>query len=69
MWFFVLYLVGSYIRLYFNLDKISNKKLIGGFIISIIISFIGNCYFGMMDFNTSTNFGGVYLCPVLWRDQ
>lgn len=56
IWFFVLYLVGSYIRLYFNLDKISNKKLIGGFIISIIISFIGNCYFGMMDFNTSTNY-------------
>lgn len=53
--FFVIYLIGSYIRLYLDLDKISFNKLIGGFVISILILFIGTSFFGFLDLNSTAH--------------
>lgn len=47
--FFVVYLIGAYIRLYLDIDKFSFNKLIGGFVISVIILFIGTAFFGYLD--------------------
>ena len=55
IWFFVLYLIGSYIRLYVNVDKLSYNKLISGFVISVIIVFVGTCFFGFLDLNSSAH--------------
>lgn len=56
IWFFVIYLVGSYIRLYMDLDKLNYNKLIVGFIISVIITYIGSCVFAFIDLNTSAHY-------------
>ena len=55
IWFFVLYLIGSYIRLYVNVDKLTYNKLISGFVISVIIVFIGTCIFGFLDLNSTAH--------------
>ena len=55
IWFFVLYLIGSYIRLYVNMDKLTYNKLITGFVISVIILFIGTCIFGFLDLNSTAH--------------
>lgn len=53
--FFVIYLIGSYIRLYLDLDKLSFNKLIGGFVISVIILLIGTSLFGFLDLNSTAH--------------
>ena len=55
IWFFVLYLIGSYIRLYVNVDKLTYNKLITGFVISVIIIFIGTWIFGFLDLNSTAH--------------
>lgn len=66
VWFFVIYLIGSYIRLYLNLDKLNNKKLVGGFIISVILIYIGTCIFAVLDgFSTAHLFWGAPAFDVL----
>ncbi len=55
IWFFVLYFIGSYIRLYVDTDKLTYNKLIGGFIISLIIIYIGSCIFGIVDTNSTAH--------------
>ena len=47
--FFVIYLIGAYIRLYLDIDKFSFNKLIGGFAISLILIYIGTLIFGYVD--------------------
>lgn len=49
IWFFVIYLIGSYIRLYLDLDKLKTNKLIIGLIVSIILTYIGTLIFGYVD--------------------
>jgi surface polysaccharide O-acyltransferase-like enzyme len=55
IWFFVLYLIGSYIRLYLDLDKLVYSKLIWGFILSIVIIFVGTCIFSILDLNSTAH--------------
>ena len=49
IWFFVIYLIGSYIRLYLDIDKLKTNKLIIGLVASILITYIGTLFFGYID--------------------
>ena len=49
LWFVILYFIGSFIRLYMDIDKISFKKLIAFFSISMIITYAASCIIGYYD--------------------
>ena len=49
LWFVVLYFIGSFIRLHVDIDKISFKKLIAFFSISMIITYVASCIIGYYD--------------------
>ena len=49
LWFVVLYFIGSFIRLHFDIDKLSFKKLIAIFSLSMIITYVASCIIGYYD--------------------
>ena len=49
IWFVVIYFVGSFIRLHVDIEKISDKKLILAFSISMIITYLISCLIGYWD--------------------
>ena len=56
IWFIVLYFIGSFIRLYVDINKLSNKKLILIFTISLLVSYLSYmlfCSIGLLINNKS----------------
>ncbi|WP_295622447.1 acyltransferase [uncultured Methanobrevibacter sp.] len=49
IWFVVIYIIGSFIRLHVDLDKISYKTLIATFSVGMIITYAISCIVGYLD--------------------